>query len=109
MITIEVFESDKLYNIDFTLKDADSVAVDLTNGTPIVLRAQLEGATGTSMAGNIVVGTAITGECYYEVQENDFSAPGRYQAEVEVTFTGGKVITFGDIVVIVKRQLPRTI
>ena len=109
MTIIEVYEGDKLYSIDFTLKDANDTAIDLTSGTPITFRAQKEGVTGTSVEGLMVVGTAISGECFYIVQDGEFNESGRYQAEVEITFTGGKILTLGDIVIIVKRQLPRTI
>jgi len=109
MTAITVVQNDKLYNLNFTLKDANDNAYDLTNGTPIVLKAQKETGTALAFSGNIAVGTATTGECYYTVQSGDFSEAGRYYAEIEATFTGGKVITFHDIIVIVKPELPRTI
>ena len=39
MTTIRVFKSDKAYDINFTLKDANNAAVDLTGGT-LLLKAQ---------------------------------------------------------------------
>ncbi len=106
---IEVVQSDKEYRIDFTLKDANDAAIDLTSGTPLVFKAQLEGGTALAVSGNMTVGTPTAGMCYYLVQTADFATAGRYYAEVEVTFTNGKVITFTDIVILVRPQLPRTI
>ena len=45
----------------------------------------------------------------YNVAATDFDDAGQYYAEIEVTFGSGKVVTFGDIVVIVQPELPRTI
>lgn len=106
---IEVVQSDKEYRIDFTLKDANDVAIDLTSGTPVTFKAQLEGGTALAVSGAMTVGTPTAGMCYYTVQAADFATAGRYYAEVEVTFTNGRVITLTDIVINVKPQLPRTI
>lgn len=105
---IEVFQSDKLYRIDFTLRDSDDNAIDLTTGTP-VLKAQKQNGTALKFSGNITVGTATAGMCYYTVQATDLDEYGDYYAEIEVTYADGKILTLGDIVIRVKPQLPRTI
>jgi hypothetical protein len=109
MTIIEVVQSDKLYKIDFTLKDANDVAFDLTTGSSVAFRAQKENGTSLAVNGSITVGTPTAGQCYYTVQAGDFDTPGRYYAEIEVTYTDGKVITLPNIIVKVNPQLPRTV
>lgn len=105
---IEVVQSDKLYRLDFTLKDADENAIDLTTGTP-VLKAQKQYSTALKFSGTMTVGTPTAGMCYYTVQATDLDESGDYYAEIEVTYSDGKIITLSDIVLRVKPQLPRTI
>lgn len=105
---IELVQSDKLYKIDFTLKDADDAAINLTNGTP-VLKVQKQSGTALKFSGNCTVGTPLAGQCYYTVQATDLDEYGDHYAEIEITYNDGKVITISDIVIKVKPQLPRTI
>lgn len=108
MIQINVYKSDKLYDLNFTLKDANDVAFDLTGYSGIIFRAQKQGAAAAKFSGAAtVVGAATLGTIKYTVQATDFDEAGDYYAEVEVTYTGGKVVTLGDIVVRVKPELPR--
>lgn len=106
MTLINVYQNDKLYDINFTLKDANEVIVDLTGAT-LIFRAQKQGATAQKFAGTMSLVVAASGTCKYNVAVNDFDEVGDYYAEVQVTFAGGKVITFGDIVVRCKPELPR--
>lgn len=106
MTLINVYQNDKLYDINFTLKDANGVVVDIT-GASLILRAQKQGATAQKFAGTMSIVLAVAGTCKYNVAANDFDEVGDYYAEVQVTFGGGKVITFGDIVVRCKPELPR--
>ena len=106
MIHINVFQNDRLYDIDFTLKDANDVVVDLT-GSTLIFRAQKQGASVQKFAGNMSIVEAASGTCKYNVAATDFDEAGDYYAEIQVTFGGGKIITFGDIVVHVKPELPR--
>ena len=106
MIHINVFQNDRLYDIDFTLKDANDVVVDLT-GSTLIFRAQKQGASVQKFAGNMSIVEAASGNYKYNVAATDFDEAGDYYAEIQVTFGGGKIITFGDIVVHVKPELPR--
>ncbi len=108
MTQINVTAGDKLYVLQFTLKDNDGNAIDLTSATG-TCRAQFETGTAVAFEGAIALVTAASGICKYTVQAGDFDTPGRYYAEIEMKFTTGEVTTFGDIVVISKRQLPRAI
>jgi len=107
MTTIKTFKGDKLYDIEFTLKDANGVAVSLENAT-LLFKAQKQGATSLKFSGSMTVISAAAGTCKYNVAETDFDEVGKYYAEIQVTYVGGKIITFGDIIVIVQPELPRT-
>ena len=106
--TIELIQSDKLYRLDFTLKDADDVAINLTSGTPI-FKVQKQTGTALKFSGTMTVGTPLAGMCYYTVQATDLDEYGDYYAEIEITYNDGKIITLSDIVIRVKPHLPRTI
>ncbi len=109
MIIINVFKSDKLYDINFTLQDANGAAFDLTGNSAINLKVQKQGVDTLKFTGAMaVVGLATAGTVKYTVQATDLDDVGQYYAEIEVNFTGGKVVTFGDIVINVKPELPRT-
>ena len=105
---IEVVQSDKLYRLDFTLKDADDAVINLTSAT-ILINAQKQTGTALKFTGTMTSGTPTAGMCYYTVAAADLDEPGDYYAEIEVTFVGGKVITFNDLVIRVRPQLPRSI
>lgn len=105
---IKVVKSDKLYDINLTLQDANGNAFDLTGNSGILLKVQKQGATALKFSGTMsVVGAATDGKVKYTVAATDFDDAGQYYAEIEVTFTGGKVVTFPDIVIEVKPELPR--
>ena len=103
---ITVFKSDKLYDINFTLKDANDVVVDITGAT-LLLKAQKEGAVANKFSSAMVIVSGVAGTCKYNVGATDFDSAGRYYAEIEVTFGGGKVVSFGNITIIVEPELPR--
>ena len=109
MTQIKVFKSDKLYDINFTLQDANGAAFDLTGNSGLLFKVQKQGATAWKFSGAMTVISATAGTCKYNVAATDFDDAGQYYAEIEVTFGSGKVVTFGDIVVIVQPELPRTI
>lgn len=106
MTSINVYQNDKLYDIDFTLKDANEVVVDLT-GASLIFRAQKQGQAVQKFAGTMAIVDEVSGTCKYNVADGDFDEAGDYYAEIQVTFGEGKIITFGDIVVHVKPELPR--
>lgn len=103
---IKIFKSDKLYDINFTLQDANGAAIDITGAT-LLLKAQKQGAAALKFSGTMSIVSGPAGTCKYTVAATDFDDTGQYYAEIEVTFTGGKIITFGDIVINVLPELPR--
>ena len=106
MTHINVYQNDTGYDIDFTLKDANEAVVDLTGAT-LIFRTQKQGATAQKFAGNMTLVVAASGTCKYTVAAGNFDEAGDYYAEIQATFSGGKIVTFGDIVVHVKPELPR--
>lgn len=107
MTHINVVQNDKGYEINFTLKDANEAAIDLTNISAMVFKVQKQGASIAKFSGSMTVVSAPAGTCKYVVATGDFDSAGDYYAEIEATFTGGKVITFGDIIVHAKPEIPR--
>lgn len=105
MTTIEVTAGDVGYDINFTLQDANGAAFDLT-GAAITFRAQLEGSTSAGVSGSATIVSEAAGTCKYTPTGVQFGTAGRYYAEIEVVI-GSQTITFGDIVIIAKPQLPR--
>lgn len=107
MTTIQTIKSDKLFNWDFNLTDANGVAFDLTGYSQVLFKAQKQGVATLKFSGAMTVVDATGGKARYTVQPTDFDDAGQYYAEIEVTFGSGRVQTFGDIVVVAKHELPR--
>jgi hypothetical protein len=102
---INTYKSDKQYDINFTLTDANGAAFDLTGAT-LVFNAQKQDATTLKFTGSMTIVSAAAGTCKYTVGNTDFDEAGDYYAEIQVT-NGSKVVTFGGIVIRVKPELPR--
>lgn len=106
---IEVIQNDVLYDINFTLKDANDAAIDLTGATLLLKVQRQDDETGTlKFSGNMSIVSPTAGTCKYTVASGDFDTIGDYHAEIEVTFAGGKVLTFPHITIKVLPQLPRS-
>lgn len=105
MTHINVVQNDVGYDINFTLKDANDVAVDLSGGS-LLFKVQRQGESALKFSGAMSIVLAASGTCKYTVAAADFDAVGDYYAEVQVTISS-KVITFSDIVVHVKPEIPR--
>lgn len=103
---IKVYKGDKLFDLEFTLQDANGVAVDLTSASALVFKFQKQGVA-TATTGTMSVISAAAGTCKYTVADGDFATAGDYYAEIQVTFGSGKIITFGNIVVRCLSDLPR--
>jgi len=104
---IYVIQGDKLYDLNFTLKDSTGVAIDLTGNSSITLEVQDPQSSSLKFSGTMSVVSATAGTCRYSVQSSDFNLPGQYNAEIRVDYTGGKRISFGDIIIVVQPTLPK--
>jgi len=102
---IKIHQGDKNYNLNFTLQNYNGEAINLTNAS-LVLKTQKKGSVALGVTGDMIVRTPLIGDCYYQVQENDFEA-GIYDAEIEITYTSGEKITYGDIIIKVTGDLPK--
>ena len=109
MTIIKTTAGDYNYILQFTLKDNDENALDLTGTATGTFRAQLQTGTALSVEGAIALVTPASGVIKYTVQSGDFSTAGLYYGEIEIRFPTGEVSTFNDIVIEVKKQLPRLI
>ena len=73
------------YYLDFTVKDSGGTAYNLT-GYTIKLKVWAPGAPGTLLTdGACTIVVAASGTCRYAVTSADFTATGKYMAELELT------------------------
>lgn len=107
MTPIKVYKGDTKYDIDFTLEDAQGDAFDLTGATAVLLKCQKQDSDDLKFSGAMSVVSPTDGTVRYNVAATDFDEAGDYYAEIQVTFTGGKIVTFGDFVVRCLSDLPR--
>lgn len=104
---LKVCQGDSLYSIQFTVKDHDNVVVDLTDVTQIKLKVALPGAALIYLDGACVKVTPFTnGICTYTVQVGELDDVGRYHAELELTYSGGKILTTERFDLEVEKDLP---
>jgi hypothetical protein len=76
-----------------TLKDGLDAAVDLT-GASIRFHMRPTGDTTAKVDATAVIEDADNGVVYYNWVAADTDTIGSYEAEFEVTFTGGEIETF---------------
>lgn len=83
---------DRLPSIQATLKNPDGSLLDLTGATSVKFIMKLKDAPGTVKvnAAAVVVAPATGGIVRYDWLAIDTDAVGSYQAEWEITWTGGK-------------------
>ena len=107
MTQIKVVQGDKGYDINFTLQDANGAAYDLSGGT-LILKVQKQGAATVKFSGAMAIVSGPAGTCKYTVAATDFDSPGKYYGEIEASFSSGtKIVTWEDIVLDVRPELPR--
>lgn len=102
---IDIVAGDKGYSLTFTLENSDGTAYDIT-GMECNLKVQVQGGSALAFTGAMTVTGGAAGQCQYTVLDGDFDDVGPYYAEIEVS-GGGTVVTFQDIVITAKPQLPR--
>lgn len=103
---ISVVQGDHNYDLNFTVTDAQGVAVDLTGAT-LTFEAQLLSDLTIHFSGSMAIVTAASGKCKYTVQSSDFPVAGEYNCQIVVVFSGpGEQITVPDILVSVEAAVP---
>lgn len=104
---IRVVQNDELYEIQFTLKEYDGTALDLTDVSSIKLKVAAVGGTALELTGTCTKQSPYTnGICTYEVQNGELATVGRYHAEIELTYSGGKIWTSERFDILVEKDLP---
>lgn len=108
MTTIQdVVRNDTGFDLNFTLKNKKTGAItDLTGNSAIKFKMALPDASVNKINGACTVINATAGTCKYTVQSGDMDTVGVYNAEIEVTYTGGKIVTGKGFVINVVEDLP---
>ena len=88
--TITTYKDDYGYDLDFTIKDSDGVARDITNYTVTLKVWQPETPTTLDINAACSIDIAANGTCHYTVQDGDLDASKTYYYELELTDTGVK-------------------
>jgi len=85
-------QNDKGFDIPFQIVDRNNVPVNISGVTVKFIMKKIGVATPKiNVQCTITEGTQ--GKCKYTVLEGDLDTPGRYDAELEVTFASDKVLT----------------
>lgn len=107
MAEIELIRNDTQFDIPFEIDDADGADVPLTD-SEVRFKMWLLGASTCKINGVCAIIEALEGKCKYTVQDNDLDTCGIYTAELEITYTSGKIITASGITVRVLEDAPAT-
>jgi hypothetical protein len=91
MARIEVVQNDTA-DLNFTVKDSDSNAVNLT-GTTIEFRMYIQGSTTSKIKRACTITDATAGTCTVAITTGDFDTIGLYLSELKVTLVGGGIVT----------------
>jgi hypothetical protein len=96
MARLELVRGDYGYDLIISILDARGDAVDLTNAVA-QFKVKLPGASGLQVDAAMSIDDAANGLTSYTVQSADFDTIGRYQAEVQITWSGNKIMTASDL------------
>jgi hypothetical protein len=105
---ITVVSGNSGYQLNFTLTDANNVALDLTNIQKLTFIAQSVSNDVVQFSRNMTVVNPTAGTCQYTAQSTDFVPAGNYNAQIVVTYQTNEVITFNGIQITANPQLPLT-
>lgn len=88
MKEITIPAKDEGYHLNFTVKDSDDVAYDLTDYT-VTIKAWASDTPGTPFLETACTKSDPTnGICYYTIGDGKFDTPGTYLGELELTKSG---------------------
>jgi len=107
MTTIYVKQNDTAPTLVVNLVDDDGAAVDIT-GASVRFHMRKPGAASAKVDSSATLVTGDPAQVSYAWQSGDLDTEGRFEAEFEVTYSGGAVETFPNdsfIDVIVRRDL----
>lgn len=102
---LQVVQNDFGYDLSFALEDSSGAVLDISSAS-VVFKAQAESDRTIQFSNAMVVVNASGGLCKYTVQVTDFIIAGAWNAQIEVTYIAGEVLTFSGITVQVDDELP---
>ena len=106
-INIETIKGDEKYDLVFHLKDFNNNPINLNSASGIKFKVQKKGGSVLKFEGDMEVVDGVEGEVKYTVVAGNFDEIGKYYAEIEAKFEDGQNITFDDILIKVKSDLPK--
>ena len=106
-INIETIKGDEKYDLVFHLNDFNGNPINLSGASVIKFKVQKKGESELKFEGDMTVVDGPEGEVKYTVQAGNFDEVGKYYAEIEAMFEDGQRITFDDILIKVKSDLPK--
>jgi len=107
MTDIKLVRGDTNYNIEFIIKDAEGSVIDLTNATVVLKMQSYQGGDlVVNLTGEIPMETQTSGVCKFVITDQFQDLTGEFQAEIQITYSGGKVITAPNISIKVIPDLP---
>lgn len=99
MTEIKIVRGDRKFVLDFTIYDADGLIVNLTGCETVKLKYKnYEDGTVGEIIGS-VVGDPANGEVQFLVEDQFANVTGEFKAEIEITYTSGKIITAPGLVI----------
>ena len=107
MSNLELIRNDTGFDIEFEVDDADSVDVNLTDST-VKFKMWKPGETTCKINSTCTLTTALEGKCKYTVASGDLDTRGDYDAELEISYTSGKIITASGMSITIKEDAPAT-
>jgi len=105
MPDLKLVRNDTDFFIEFIIKDSEGTVVDLTNATVIFKMQSFEGGSlVANISGEVIDET--NGICRFQITDELSDITGEYVAEIQITYSGGRIITAPDISVKVIADLP---
>lgn len=91
---ITLVQNDKLFTKTFDIVDGNGDAFDLTGQSAILFKMFLDDASTSKIdSAASVLGAPANGQVQYTFLAGDLDTIGIYNAEFEITFASGKIIT----------------
>ena len=89
----------------FTVTDSDGSAVNLTDATVKFTAADKADAAATAWSETCTVDDAEGGLCHCDLAAEDTATPGEYDAELNIEWSSGKILTSARFAIKIKRTM----
>jgi hypothetical protein len=89
---VRLTQNDKGFDIPFQIVDRNNRPVNISSVTVKFIMRKI-GAATPKINAECMITEAAEGKCKYTVLQGDLDTPGRYEAELEVTFGADKMLT----------------